>query len=134
MSVPHHVNGSGAPDVQPAEADDPRNRLLDAFAEFVAALRANDMGLQARERIRSVWPELFAAPPSANRPPDGPANGLDGGIEARLELAALITDCARLEKLRLSGPAHAAIARLKARAKADLAALQANPTEAKTDA
>lgn len=98
-----------------AETEDPRNRLLDAFDGFIDALLANDMGLQARERIKARFPELFAQPVA-------PAHSVD--VEGELELAALITDCARLEKLRLSAASHGAIARMKARAKSELDRIQ----------
>lgn len=106
----------------PSERDDPRNLLLEAFEGQVRAMI--DYGLEAplRARLARLLPppvveaDLFAARAAA-APAGAPAAA---GPECELELAALLTDCARFEKFKMSAASHACIARIKARAARDL--------------
>lgn len=123
-TVPHHTHGFPH---EPQETDDPRNALLDAFDAFLDALIDNGLEGPARARIAGHFPPLAA---SVSGPVPQTVSGSADAIETELELAALITDCARFEKLKMSAAAHAAIARMKARAKADLETIQHGVTGA----
>jgi len=112
------------PRTEPVEAEDPRNALLDAFANQVQALIDNGLEVQIRARLAHLLPAPVLPPPVApGRLPEresGATSEADA-IERELDLAALITACGTLEKFKLSGATHASLARLKTRLTADLA-------------
>lgn len=101
-------------------SDAPLNAVLDLVESAVRT--AVDFGLEAQLRARLARllpppkpePDLFAAPA-----PPGVLTAQEVA-EHELGLSCLIEDCARLSKLKASASAHAAIERMRTRARAEL--------------
>lgn len=116
----HHVHHF---DAAPAEPDDPRNTLLDAFEQFVEALVDNDMALQARlrfERHIPAQPSVAHPHPALSRAHSNDAQKAFAAAGS-LGLTALLAELKRLEKLKMNALAHQAVQAVKAEAEAALA-------------
>lgn len=105
---------------------DPVNGLLDLFEAQVRLLLDHGAEVALRTRLTRLLPPLL---PVAS---DSPAGSLPEATEwpaasknsadRELEIVALIADCARFEKFKMSAASHACVGRIKARAAADLEA------------
>lgn len=101
----------------PPEFDSPLDAVLDMIEASVTT--AIDLGLEPQLRARLA--RMLPAPVPA-RPAPVPVSMPAAARSCPLDLATVLTVCRDLEQFKLSGPKHAAIARLKAWLVAELAA------------
>lgn len=128
----HHVHVFA----EPTEREDPRNALLRAFEAQIQAMVDNDLEGPIRALVARLLPP--PTPPAADLfTPPAPANVDD--LEAvtpdeELALSALLADCRRFEKFKMSALSHDAVARMKARTEQRLEVAKMQRTPAATEA
>lgn len=116
---------------EPTEREDPCNALVRAFEAQLQAMIDN--GLEAP--VRAIIGRLFPAPTPEPAPAPAPQFKQVAGvgvleledvtIDEEIELAALLADCRRVEKFKMSALSHGAVSRFKGLAERRLAAAKA---------
>lgn len=118
---------------EPAERDDPRNALVRAFEAQMQAMIDNGLEAPVRAIVSRMFPAPTPEPASAPSRLFSPAGDLlvdafelEGvTVDEEIELAALLADCRRVEKFKMSALSHGAVSRFKGLAERRLAAAKA---------